>query len=102
MVKIKNIIVLQMFEIVEVLDLYPDHKYKIIANEVYTGIYKGECWHNKKTLIFDNVCGGCPRYFLKSCKFYKFVSKKDRIQSDMEKRAFHIIMRQLLGDDFEW
>jgi len=92
-----------MFQLIETSELCLDHKYKIIADEIYSGIYKGECWHNTKFFIFDKVCGGCPRYFLKTCTFYQFISQKARIQSDMEKRAFYVILRQLLGDPhFQW
>jgi len=92
-----------MFQWIEPSELCPEEKYKIIAEKVYTGIYKGECWHNNKTLIFDNVCGGCPRYFLKTFKFYRFVSQKAKIQSDMEQRALHLILRKIIGDNhFIW
>ena len=92
-----------MFQQIDASELCPDHKYKIIADEVYTGIYKGECWHNTKFFIFDKVCGGCPRYFLKTRTFYQFISQKARIQSDMEQRALALILRQLLGDPhFQW
>lgn len=62
-----------MFQQIDASDLYSDDKYKIIADEVYTGIFKGECWHNTKFFIFDKVCG-CPRYFLNPL----FISQKDR------------------------
>jgi len=92
-----------MFQLVEASALCPEQKYKIIAEQVYSGIYKGECWHNSKFFIFDKVCGGCPRYFLKTRTFYQFVSQKERIQSEMERRALHLIFRKLLGDPhFEW
>jgi len=87
-----------MFELIDASELCPEHKYKIIAEKIYTGIYKGECWHNNKTLIFDEVCRGCPRYFLKSCRFYRFISKKASIQSAMEQRALKLILCQVLGD----
>ena len=41
--------------------------------------------------------------FSSTSTFYKFVSQKARIQSDMERRAVNLIIRRLIGDDcFEW
>jgi hypothetical protein len=90
-----------MFQLVEVENLCPDQKYKIIAGDVYTGIYKGECWHNHHLLIFDEVRGSIA-YFSKNRQFYQFISQKVRIQSDMEQRALNLILYRLLGDYFKW
>ena len=90
-----------MFHLVEARVLCPDQKYKIIAGDEYTGIYKGECWHNPHLLIFDEVRGSIA-YFSKNRQFYQFISQRNRIQSDMEQRALVIILRNLLGDYFKW
>jgi len=91
-----------MFQLVESGKLCPEQKYKIIAGEKYTGIYKGECWHNHHLLIFDEVRGSIA-YFSKSRHFYQFISQKERIQSNMEKRSLNMILCQLLGDPyFQW
>ncbi len=90
-----------MFQQVQAYELCPEHKYKIIADKEYTGIYKGECWHNPYVRIFDEVCGR-PAYFSTNRAFYRFVSQKARIQSDMEQRALNTVLRNLLGDYFQW
>jgi hypothetical protein len=91
-----------MFQRVDAFELLPETKYKIVADKEYTGIYKGECWHNPYLRIFDEVCGR-PAYFSTNRTFYQFVSQKARIQSDMERRALDLIFRKLLGDPhFEW
>ncbi len=98
-----------MFQSVEVSDLCYNHRYKIIAAEEYVGVYKGKYWHNTDLYLeFDhtrNITGNLPPYkrYLATRKFYKFVSQKLRIQSDMERRAVNLIVRNLLGDNcFIW
>lgn len=96
-----------MLELVEASDLCPEQKYKIITDTVYTGIYKGVFWRDDNVLIFRKVYGfrndGYLQCFRTNSKFYRFVSQKARIQYDMEKRAFHIILQTLLGDPhFKW
>ena len=97
-----------MFQSVEVSGLCYNHTYKIVADGEYIGVYKGKIWFPDLYLEFDhirNINGHFdpPQYFLPTRKFYKFVSQKARIQSDMERRAVNIIVRRLLGDDcFKW
>jgi len=97
-----------MFQPVEVSDLYYNRKYKIVAGDEYVGVYKGKFWKDELFLEFDqtrNLTGRFlpPQYFLTTRKFYKFVSQKARIQSDMEWRAVCLIVRNLIGDScFEW
>ena len=95
-----------MFVLVEASQLCPEKKYKIIADTEYTGVYRGEFWRDDNVLIFSDVYGfrsnGYPHYFKKSRQFYQFVSQKARIQSDMEQRALNLILRNLLGDYFNW
>jgi len=97
-----------MFQPVEADDLRYNQKYKIVADNEYTGIYKGKFWSNTTYLEFDDVFNLTnrhhpPRFFMPTRKFYKFVSQKERIQSDMERRAVNLIVRQLIGDiHFEW
>lgn len=99
-----------MFQSVEVADLYYNHRYKIVAAEEYAGVYTGgKFWHNGELYLeFDhsrNITGHLQpyKYFLSTRKFYKFVSQKSRIQSDMERRAVNMIVQRLIGDDcFKW
>jgi hypothetical protein len=97
-----------MFQSVKVSDLYYNCKYKIVANGEYVGVYKGKYWHEDLYLEFDhtrNITGHLqpPKYFLTTRKFYKFVSQKARIQSDMEHRAVNMIVQRLIGDNyFKW
>jgi len=97
-----------MFQPVKSTELYYNQKYKIVADDEYSGIYKGQFWSNNIYLEFDDVCNltrhaHSPRFFMPTRKFYKFVSQKARIQSDMERRAVNKIVRGLIGDAyFEW
>ena len=96
-----------MFELVGASDLCPEQRYKIIADTTYTGIYKGVFWRDDDVLIFRNVYGfrndGYLQCFKTNNKFYKFISQKARIQSDMEQRALTTVLCRLLGDPhFQW
>jgi hypothetical protein len=97
-----------MFQLVEVSDLYYNHKYKIVAGDEYYGVYKGKFWKDELFLEFDqtrNLTGrfSPPQYFLTTRQFYKFVSQKAKIQSNMEQRAVNKIVGGLIGDDcFKW
>jgi hypothetical protein len=97
-----------MFQSVEVSNLCYNCTYKIVADDEYVGVYKGKFWHPDLYLEFDhirNISGHFqpPKYFLPTRKFYKFISQKARIQSDMERRAVNLIVRRVLGDDcFQW
>jgi len=98
-----------MFQSVEVSDLCYNHTYKIVAAEEYAGVYKGKLLHNGELYLeFDhsrNITGTLQPYkcFLATRKFYKFVSQKSRIQSDMERRAVNMIVQRLIGDVcFKW
>lgn len=97
-----------MFQPVEADDLYYNRKYKIVAGDEYIGVYKGKFWHDELYLEFSqtrNLTGRFlpPQYFLPTRKFYKFVSQKARIQSDMERRAVNKIVSGVLCDIyFQW
>jgi hypothetical protein len=97
-----------MFQLVKVSDLCYNQKYKIVADNEYTGIYKGKFWSNTTYIEFDDVFNltshyHSPRFFMTTRKFYKFVSQKERIQNDMERRAVNLIVSQLIGENhFEW
>ena len=98
-----------MFERIEESELEKNKKYKIFGNDIYSGIFKGIYWHDHLYFLeFEKVrnlsCGKYePRYILPNRHFYKFVSQKERIQSDMEHRAVNQIIRRVLGDDhFSW
>ena len=42
-------------------------------------------------------------FFTDTNDYYEFVKQKEKIQSDMERRAVNLIVRRLIGDDcFEW
>ena len=44
---------------------------------------------------------GC--YFGEDQRYYRLVSQKEKIQSNMERRAVNTFVRRLIGDDcFEW
>ena len=44
---------------------------------------------------------GC--YFNNHHSYYRLVSQKEKIQSDMERRAVNLIVRRLIGDEcFSW
>ena len=111
MVKIETVnylFYLKMFQLVNSSDLYYNQKYKIIADDEYSGIYKGKYWSDDLYLEFDDVRNlsrpyHSPRFFLPTRKFYRFVSQKNRIQSDMENRAINLIIGTLIGDScFKW
>ena len=98
-----------MFQSVDVSDLCYNHTYKIVAAEEYVGVYKGKLWHTGQLYLeFDNsrnITGTFKPYkhFSSKRKFYKFVSQKSRIQSDMERRSVNMIVQRLIGDDcFKW
>jgi len=97
-----------MFQPVDSDNLYYNQKYKIVADDEYCGIYKGMFWSNTLYLEFDDVRNlsrhhYAPRFFMPNRKFYKFVSQKARIQSDMERRAVNKIVGSLIGDVyFKW
>ena len=97
-----------MFQLVKVSELCYNQKYKIVADDEYTGIYKGKLWSDTLYLEFEEVCNLSsryhpPRFFMPTRKFYKFVSQKERIQNDMERRAVNLIVGRLLGDEcFQW
>jgi len=88
---------------------------KLVVGEVYLilyiikGRYKGIVEHapypslefdylNPELNIKNDNC-----YFTDEHSYYKLVSQKNKIQSDMENRAVNLIIRRLIGDDnFEW
>lgn len=101
-----------MFQLVDEYALEYKQTYKIIADDEYKGRFRGDFYfrdNNELYLEFDhaynittNTC--CePLFFLPTRKFYKFVSQKARIQSDMEHRAVNMIVQRLIGDVcFKW
>ena len=101
-----------MFQLVDPYDLQYNKYYKIIANHEYKVRFKGDFYFrddDKMYLDFDhaynitlNVC--CePLFFLSTRQFYRFISQKERIQSDMERRSVNLIVRRLIGDEhFVW
>ena len=60
----------------------------------------------KRYCVFESVKNDKPnnQYQMSIQEdFYRFVSQKSRIQSDMEHRAVNMIISRLLGDNcFEW
>jgi hypothetical protein len=97
-----------MFQQIEVSELCYNQKYKIFSDKTYIGIYKGKCWSDEKYLSFININKHPShklnhRYFLTSHNFYRFVSQKAKIQSDMEHRAVNLIISRIIGDEhFIW
>ena len=105
-----------MFQLVEEYELKYKQFYKIIADDEYKARFNRDVYLTKNYysmdelyLEFDYVYNmttqTCcePLFFLPNRKFYKFVSQKARIQSDMERRSVNLIVRRLIGDDhFQW
>jgi len=98
-----------MFQQIEPDQLQYNEKYKIVSTKVYSGIYKGILWRGDQMYLeFDDIKTTdinpmFPRYFPSSRLFYKYVSQKERIQTDMEHRAVNQIIRRVLGDEcFMW
>jgi len=97
-----------MFQPIQADDLRYNQKYKIVAGDVYSGIYKGKLWNDNLYLEFDEVCNltsdyYSPRFFMPTRMFFKFVSQKERIQNDMERRAVNRIIQKILFDPyFTW
>ena len=94
-----------MFQLVEPCELREGHKYKIVPWKEYDAegnyIYKVKKGMFIDLYVFEK--DGFETYFTKRDQFYKFVSKKKIIQSDMERRAINLIVRNLIGDDcFTW
>jgi hypothetical protein len=95
-------------------------KYYIVFHDLltmrYTGIFRG--FKGKKSINaeFTNVSILYPGHLLDNKKetfffwlnnsnrlFYKIVSRKCIIQERMEKRALHMILRRIIGDEhFMW
>ena len=104
-----------MFQPVEEHAIEFSQTYKILAEHdghEYKGNFKeyySDPRINVHYLIFDNVFDMTTQtdidsnLFSSTSTFYKFVSQKSRIQSDMERRAVNLIVRRLIGDDcFKW
>ena len=104
-----------MFQPIEVCAIEYSQTYKILAdhdNHEYKGKFKKYYSYprvNLLYLMFDNVFDMTSQtdrdsnLFSSTSTFYKFVSQKARIQSDMERRTVNLIIRRLIGDNcFEW
>ena len=97
-----------MFQLVEEYELKYKQFYKIIADDEYKARFNKDDYltenyysMDKLYLEFDHVYNITTQtcrehlFFLSTRKFYKFVSQKARIQSDMEYRAVNLIVRRL-------
>lgn len=101
-----------MFQLIDEYSLEYKQTYKIIAENEYKGRFRGDFYfrdNNELYLEFDHAYNittqTCSEhlFFLSTRKFYKFVSQKAHIQSDMEHRAVNLIIQRVLGDDcFQW
>jgi hypothetical protein len=101
-----------MFQLVDEYALEYKQTYKIIADDEYKGRFRGDFYfrdNNELYLEFDHAYNITTQtwreylFFLSTRKFYKFVSQKARIQSDMERRAVNLIIQRLIGDNcFQW
>ena len=107
-----------MFQQVEVNDLQVNQLYKILANNyVFKGIFKGFRYVDEIKLVFDGLHPDLSLEFervhnitiglhfnrtniIYTCPIYQFVSKNPK--GNMERRAVNKIIRQLVGDYFEW
>jgi hypothetical protein len=94
-----------MFRSIEPEDLVPGEKYLIgpHGDEWY---YVREMYYKQRYCVFESVKHSKPNNQFQispHTDFYEFVPQKERIQSEMERRAVNLIVRRLLGDDcFEW
>ena len=108
------------FEKVTFHNLVEGNKYYIIFHELftmrYTGIFRNFNGNKVINAKFTNVSVLFPGYLLENKKettffwsnnsnrhYYKAILRKDIIQNRMEKRALHIILRRIIGDEhFTW
>jgi hypothetical protein len=105
-------VVVKMFEEISGQDLVVGKKYKIkkvpFADVYYTGIFVRRVntiqvfdkvtFHSKhktKIITFLNNVYMCKYY-------YAYISKKEQIQQDMEKRALDKILKRLINEEFSW
>ena len=114
MVKIETtftIFYYKMFQPIEINELKLREKYKIVGKCEYYGTFTGLMSFPDSTqyFIFVNVCNQTnnvyvpSKLFLTTCLFKKFVSQKEKIQSDMERRAVNLLIRRIVGDNhFTW
>lgn len=101
-----------MFQSTEEYELECNQTYKIITHHEYKGRFKGDFYFrdtNELYLEFDYAYNITTQtycehlFFLSTRKFYKFVSQKARIQTDMEHRAVNLIVSRILGEPyFKW
>jgi nicotinamide mononucleotide adenylyltransferase len=90
----------------EVTVLVKDTKYKIVSvsNNTYQGTFVSANYlHRFKNVYgYDNLNGNLnfiPHYH----KYYVPIFQKERIQSDMERRAVNLILQIIVGDpSFKW
>jgi hypothetical protein len=86
-------------------DLVPGTRYKIVyLGKVQTGTYIGTDRFGNR---FDRVIceNNKSDQYLPQClnEFYKPVFQKNKIQSNMEQRSLHLILRSIIGDQsFSW
>ena len=102
-----------MFHQIPVELLKPFERYKIAGGKCeYYGTFIGVFYFphdhveyaefvrvfNKTTCVHVD-----SKLFSPSCMFYRFISQKAKIQSQMEKRALNLIIRKIIGDEnFMW
>ena len=83
-------------------ELVPGKKYKICSDFLtYHGIYSHSVCRGMHS--FKNINGRNFQDFFYNETFYEPKFQKERIQSDMERRAVNKILRQIIGDaSFTW
>jgi len=99
-----------MFQPIKPTELQIHEKYKIKGECEYYGTFTAMMFPDAPHyLMFVNVYNVTNRVavtsklFVSTCDFYKFVSQKANIQTNMEMRAVNILLRQILGDEhFTW
>jgi len=95
-----------MFQLIEADDMVRGEKYVAGPYKWYLYFVTEIYWDRREYCVFERVKQdnfNNQFQFLSDGPFYEFVSQKDRIQSDMERRAVNKIIRRLLGDEcFEW
>ena len=94
-----------MFRSIEPEYLVSGEKY-LIGPHGYEWYFVKEMYYKQRYCVFESVKYSNPNNQFQisyHTPFYQFVPQKERIQSEMERRAVNLIIRRLIGDDcFVW
>jgi hypothetical protein len=94
-----------MFKEIDYVDLVDGKKYVILTKcriLYHTAIFS----HSKtRRTMFDQLVVHLEPHVNitdKEIAYFTFISQKEQIQQDMEKRALDKILKRLINDDFSW